>query len=327
MSYELDKDGRGFTAKVFVNTPYDQYVTGSTRFWQASGIDVSLSASGLNIQMQSVLSLLVGGIAFETPATDPILPAADADTVFRLYASRAEAYRPPAQNPQTYLLIFKDSVRGLAAGAPVEFRGIQIGEVTDVRAQVDIKTFEFSVPVTIQLDPLRLGVKVVEGDVSEIESARRKLIDTMVARGVRAQLRSGNLLTGALYVAFDTFPDAPPAVVDWSQKPVELPTTPGQIEALEASVASIIKKLDKVPIQGIGDDLRKALGGVDETLSSARGTLTNAGKLIEPNSPLDQELTNTLREVSGAARGVRVLTDYLERHPEALIRGKSEEAK
>src|SRR5262249_44762012 len=146
VSYELDKDGRSFTVKVFVNAPYDQYVTGSTRFWQASGIDISVSASGLSVQTQSVLSMLIGGVAFETSATDPILPAAEANTVFTLYANRTEAFKPPVHNPQTYLLIFKDSVRGLAPGAPVEYRGITIGEVAEVRAQIDVKTFEFSIP-------------------------------------------------------------------------------------------------------------------------------------------------------------------------------------
>src|SRR5713101_5689065 len=133
-SYALDQDGKSLTVKVFVRAPYDQYVNPNTRFWHASGIDVSLSASGLKVQTQSVLSILIGGIAFETDATGPLLPPADANTVFTLYGDRAQAFEPAARNPQTYQLIFNQSVRGLAAGAPVEFRGIPIGEVADVRA-------------------------------------------------------------------------------------------------------------------------------------------------------------------------------------------------
>jgi len=135
-------------------------------------------------------------------------------------------------------------------------------------------------------------------------------------------------------VAFDFFPDAPPATVDWSQKPVQLPTIPGQLEAIVASAGGIIKKLNEVPYKAIGDDLQKAIVELDRTLVGARGTLDsgrgaldNANRLIEPNSVLGAELGNTLQEVSRAARSVRVLTDYLERHPEALIRGKQEEAK
>jgi len=329
-SYELDRDGQFFTLKVFVRAPYDQYVTPNTRFWQASGIDVNLSASGITVETQSVLSILIGGIAFETPAAGPVLPAAQAGTTFTLYENRKQAFEPPARYPQTYQLIFNESVRGLAPGAPVDFRGIQIGEVADIRAQMDFKTFEFSVPVTIRLDPQRLGVKVT-GNYSgaDLEAMRRKFIDTLVAHGARAQLRTGNLLTGAVYVAFDIFPSAPKATVDWSQSPVRLPTIPGQLQATEASIQNIINKLNKMPLQQIGDNLRQTLADLDVTLISARGTLVsarttmdNANNFVEPNSLQSQELDATLQEVSRAARSVRVLADYLERHPEALIRGK-----
>ena len=335
VSYELDKDGGSLRIKVFVNAPYDQFVTQDTRFWNASGIDVSLSASGLSVQTQSVLSILIGGIAFETAVSDPVLPAAAPNSVFTLFNNRTEAFKLPARNPQTYVLIFKQSVRGLAPGAPVEFRGIPVGEVVSVDARVDAKTFEFSAPVTIHLDAERLGVKIVDlAPGADLETIRHQLLDTLIARGVRAQLRTGNLLTGALFVAFDFFPDAPPATIDWSHKPLELPTMPGQLEAIEASVVNIIKKLDQVPIKGIGDDLQKAIVELNRTLVSARGaidsgrgTLDNANKLVEPNSVLGAELGNTLQEVSRAARSVRVLADYLERHPEALIRGKTGDAK
>src|SRR5713226_3377200 len=329
-SYALDQDGKALTVKVFVRAPYDQYVNPNTRFWHASGVDVSLSASGLKVQTQSVLSILIGGIAFETDATGPLLPPADANTVFTLYGDRAQAFEPAARNPQTYQLIFNQSVRGLAAGAPVEFRGIPIGEVADVRAQIDLQTFQFSVPVTIHLDPQRLGVNVLGASAGvNLEVMRRKLIDSLVAHGVRAQLRTGNLLTGAVYVALDVFPASPPATLDWSQQPVQLPTVPGQLQQTEESINNIIKKVDKMPLQQIGDNLQKALGDLDLTLVSARGTLVaaqgtlgNASNLTAANSAQVQRLDSTLQEVSGAARSVRVLTDYLERHPEALIRGK-----
>jgi paraquat-inducible protein B len=334
-SYELDKNGQSLNVKVFVTVPYDQYVTPNTRFWNASGIDVSLSANGLSVQTQSVLSVLIGGIAFETAVSDPVLPAAEANTVFTLFNTRAEAFKLPARNPQTFQLVFKQSVRGLTAGAPVEFRGIPVGEVAQVSSQVDAKTFEFSAPVTINLDAQRLGVQIRDlAPGADLVSIRRQLIDSLIAHGVRAQLQTASLLTGSLFVAFDFFPDAPPATVDWSQKPVQLPTIPGQLEAIEASAVGIIKKLNEIQYKQIGDDLQKAIVELDKTLVSARGaldsgrgTLDNANKLVEPNSVLGAELGNTLQEVSRAARSVRVLADYLERHPEALIRGKTGEAK
>jgi paraquat-inducible protein B len=334
-SYSLDRDGKDLTVKVFVQAPYDQYVNPNTRFWHASGIDLSLSASGLTVQTQSLLSILIGGIAFETAASSAVLLAAEENTVFTLFANRAQAFNPPPRNPQTYVLIFKDSVRGLAAGAPVEFRGIPIGQVADVRAQIDIKTFDFSVPVTIQLDPTRLGVRVVDTSAGvDLETMRRKLIDALVAHGVRAQLKTGNLLTGAVFVSLDFFPGAPPATVDWSQEPVQLPTIPGQLEATEATVENIIKKLDRVPFPEIGVDLQKAITQLDKTLVTAQGTLVvaqgtfdNTTSLTGPNSSQVEQVDSTLQEVSRAARSLRVLADYLERHPEALIRGKKGEAK
>jgi paraquat-inducible protein B len=334
-SYQLDQDGKFLTVKIFVRAPYDQYINAETRFWHASGIDVSLSASGLKVQTQSALSILIGGIAFETAANGPVLAPAEANTVFTLYGSRAQAFEPAARNPQTYQLIFDESVRGLAPGAPVEFRGIPIGEVAEVRAQIDLKTFEFSVPVTIHLDPEKLGVNVLDVRAGvDLDTMRRKLIDSLISHGVRAQLRTGNLLTGAVYVAFDVFPRSPPATVDWSQKPVRLPTIPGQLQATEATVENIIKKVDKMPLKEIGNNLQKAIADLDLTLVSARGTLVtaqgtldNASNLTGPNSAQVQQLGSTLEEVSRAARSLRVLADYLERHPEALLRGKKGEAK
>ncbi len=327
-SYDLDADGKALTVIAFVRAPYDQYVNPNTRFWHASGVDVSLSASGLKVETQSALSILIGGVAFETAASDPVLPASDANAEFPLFASREEAFKAPPRQPQTYVLNFKDSVRGLSPGAPVELRGIQIGEVSDVRAQFDAKTAQFSVPVTIHLDPQRLGVKVFDLPAgTDLGAIRRRFIDTLVAHGVRAQLRSGNLLTGSAIVAFDFFPGAPPASVDWSQDPVQLPTIPGQLQTMEASVENIIKKVDKLPLDQISQGLLKAMGDLDLTLVSARGTIDNAGTVVKPNSPQAQQLDSTLGEVRRAARSVRVLADYLDRHPEALIRGKNGEAK
>jgi paraquat-inducible protein B len=341
-SYALDSDGQFFTVKIFVHSPYDKYVTANTRFWQASGIDVSLSASGLSVQTQSLLSILIGGIAFGMPPDGQVLSVSAPNTPYILYANRSQAFEPPPRNPQTYQLIFTESVKGLLPGAPVEFRGIKIGQVVDVRALIDTHTMQFYAPVTIQLDPQRLGVRLVDLKPGEdLALIRRRLIDSLVAHGVRAQLQTGNLLTGSSLVEFDFFPGSPPTTVNWEQAPVQLPTTPGQLQTLEASVGNIIKKIDKMPLPQIGNEVRKDLADLDLTLGSVRGTLSdangtlisahttlnNANSLVEPNSVQTQELDNMLLEFTRAARSVRVLADYLERHPEALIRGKTGEAK
>jgi paraquat-inducible protein B len=317
VSYTLDKDGRTLTVKIFVNAPYDQYVTPETRFWQASGIDVSLTASGLSVQTQSVLSMLIGGLAFETPATGPALPPADANTEFTLYANRAEAFRPPPKNPMTYMLVFHESVRGLSIGAPVDLRGAIIGQVEDIRAEGDPENLEFLTKVTISVDPQRFGVKIrgVAAKTGELSVAHRHLMDRLVSHGLRAQLRTGSLLTGSLYIGTDIFPDAPPAKVDWTQNPPRIPTIPSKLEGVDESIARIVKKLDQVPYQEIGDDLRRTLAAVDQTLADLDRTLAG----------VDQELPGALRGVNDAARSLRSLADYLDRHPEALIKGKSPE--
>jgi paraquat-inducible protein B len=336
VSYELDKDGRTLTVKVFVKAPYDQYVTPETRFWQASGIDVSLSAKGIAVETQSVLSMLVGGLAFETPATGPSLPPAEPNTQFTLYANRTEAYRPPPQNPHTYVLAFNQSVRGLEAGAPVEFRGIPMGQVEDIESEFDEKRSEFTILVTVSVDAQRLGLKVFGVSPSAAKNAAlyREAIDRLVAHGFRAQLQTGSLVTGSMFVALDFFRDAPPTKIDWTQNPPRLATVPGKFEGIDASIASILKKLDQVPYEEIGNDVRKTLANVDQTLANINKSLGGVDQVLSGvdrtlggvNQTLvgvDQDLPNALREVGGAARSLRLLTDYLEQHPEALIKGKS----
>jgi paraquat-inducible protein B len=322
VSYEIESDGKSFRVKAFIYAPYDQFVTPDTRFWHASGIDVSLTASGFSLQTESLVSILIGGIAFETPTTSAALAPAEEKAKFTLFHDRAQAFRPPAQNPETYVFVFDDDVRGLEPGAPIDFRGVQIGEVLDVVGKLDQQSYEFKVYVTVTMDPARFGV-----EDATTPATQKRVVDALIARGVRAQLRTGSLLSGSQLVGLDFFPDAAPATIDWSQQPPQLPTTPGQLQALEQRVASILDKVDQIPFKAIGDDLRKALEDLDTTLVSARGTLDEASDLIAPNGVLGQELESTLSEVSGAARSLRVLADYLERHPEALIRGKTGEAK
>jgi paraquat-inducible protein B len=322
-SYALNKSGQYFDVKIFVKAPYDQFVTPDSRFWEASGIDMQLTANGLSLQTQSLLSIMIGGIAFETPDSGKTRAPAQANSVFTLYATRTQAFEPPPRNPQTYELVFNESVRGLSPGAPVELRGIKVGEVADIRAQVDVKTSTFSVPVTIHLDPQRLGINVLDlKPGTDLAAVRQNLVNSLIAHGVRAQLRTGNLLTGSAFVAFDFFPGAKPVKIDWSQHPVQLPTVPGQLEATEERVNNIIDKLNKLPLKEIADNLNKTLGDLDLTLVSARGTLDNANTMVAPSSVQRTEFDQTLQEVRRAARSIRVLADFLERHPEALLRGK-----
>jgi paraquat-inducible protein B len=283
------------------------------------------------------MSILAGGIAFETPVTDNPPPPAEADAEFTLFNDRKEAFEPPPHDPYSFLLVFKQSVRGLSVGAPVEIGGVQIGSVTGIQAQFDAQNAEFSVPVTVTVDPIRYGVKFLNFPKSEdLVASHKRVMDALVARGLRAELKTGNLISGSLLVAVGFFPDEPPATLDWSQNPPQLPTVSGKVEAIEDSVASLLKNLDKtvVDTRGTLTNVDSLIANLDKTLGATRGTLTNAdtllnnaGTMIAPDSIMNAELNALLLQGGDAARALRILADYLERHPEALIHGKPGEAK
>jgi paraquat-inducible protein B len=343
----LDKDGKGVAFTIFVRTPYDQYVTPNTRFWNASGIDVSLDATGIQVRTESVMSILVGGIAFQTLPDLPPEPPADPNAVFTLYSDRTQAFKQADTVVDEYLLVFEGSVRGLSVGAPLDFRGMTIGEVVRIGVSIDPDTLAFHMPVLIKLFPNRLRTRHFIGGMippSESEAVRRGRIRQFVDKGLRAQLRSGNLLTGQLYVALDFFPDAPKVKIDVAKKLPEIPTMPGTIEELQETLTGIVKKIDKLQIEEIGTDLRKALASADETLKGADAllkrldtdlvpdlrrtldnaslTLKNAENVLAAGSPLQSDLLETLREVNRTLTSVRALADYLQQHPDSLIFGK-----
>ena len=326
IAYDLAGDGKAIELKVFVNAPYDRHVNSGTRFWNASGVDVSIGAGGVEVRTQSLVALVAGGIAFDTPPFAAKAEPAAANTAFTLYSDRPIAMKQPDVIAARYVLHFTETLRGLSVGAPVALLGLPAGEVTAVGLDIDPTTRTIRGRVEIVSYPERLLARASakQADIAQaiVRSAqeRHAFMQHMVeVRGLRAQLRSGSLLTGQLFVAFDYFPDAPKAKVDWSQDPTELPVVPSTLTDLEAKLASIITKLDKLPYEAIGEDLRKALVSLDQVLKN-----TDAN-LLSQNAPAQQELRDVLQEVARAARSIRVLTDYLERHPEALVRGKTEE--
>jgi paraquat-inducible protein B len=338
VSYALDADGAGMTIHVFVNAPYDKYVSTDTRFWHASGVDVTLDTSGVKVNTESLVSILVGGLAFEDAQGMPNKIRADAGRAYYLFSDRAEAMKRHDAIVDKYVLNFKESVRGLTVGAPVDFQGIVIGEVSAIKTHFDRSSKTFSIPVDVNIYPERLisSDDPVNSD-RHISSARKAMADYLVSKGMRAQLRSASLLTGQLYVAIDFFPAAPKAKLDWSGATPRLPTVPGNLQGLQDAVTRLVAKLDKIPFEGISTDLRKTMEDLSTlmktlnsdiapeakaTLSAAREAITTATQALRADSPLQQSTADTMQELSRTAVSVRSLAEYLERHPEALIRGK-----
>lgn len=344
-SYELDTDGKGVTFKVFVNAPYDKYVKTNSRFWNASGIDLTMDASGLKLDTQSLASILVGGIAFQTLDEEGAAPSPAPNSAFTLFSNRDEAMKHRETFSQSYVLLFKESIRGLTVGAPVDFRGMPVGEVTDIRVQLDSQSKDVNVLVYIRNYPERLRSRAIE-TVPSLED-NEALISKLVENGLRAQLKSGSLLTGQLFIALDFFPNAPKAKIAWGTNPPQFPTVPSSLLELETTIMHILKKLEKLPLEETVADMRKTLQTLEATLKSAdemvqrldtevvpevrtaleeaRKTLGAARESLAADAPLQQDLREALRELARAAQSIRVFTNYLDRHPESLIRGKQED--
>jgi paraquat-inducible protein B len=351
MAFDLDEDGKGITLRIFINSPYDKFIGINTRFWHASGFDMEINANGFTLKAESLSTVVLGGLSFGSP-DDQSGPPAKENTAFFLAENQAKALEEDDGDPQTILLHFKQSVRGLAPGAEVSFRGLVLGQVKSIGIEYDRKRKEFSMPVLVEIYPNRLGRKFME-DRKQSKYTPQQRLDLMIKRGLSAQLRTANFLTGQAYIAFDFHPQAVPAKNDVrgtirdDQAPssfMQLPTIPSSADQLQTQVSEIARKLSKVPFDEIGQDLQQSLEALKQTLESAgnlaeklnddvapemmaamkdvRNTVNAVERTLSADAPLQQDLRETLQELARAAASMRILTDYFERHPEAIIRGK-----
>jgi paraquat-inducible protein B len=351
VSAELDPDGHGVRFRIFVNAPYDRYVTTGSRFWNASGIDFSADSSGFHLQTQSLASVAIGGVAFQTPPeAEPGQPA-PRGAQFQLFRDRETAFKQPATVKDRFVLHFRQSVRGLNVGSPVDFRGVPIGEVTRISLDFDRKQLDLRPAVEIEIYPERIAARFRTPGPPLDPVTRASTLQRFIDRGMRAQLRTGNLITGQLYITLDFFPKAAPvprAAANSKESTVlEIPTVPGGFEEIQASITSLLQKLEKLPLDTLAEDVHGTLGSLQKTLQDlsrmtasvendlapdlrstleqARATLDKAQGLLSQDAPLQGDLRGTLREVSRAAQSLRSLADYLERHPESVLRGRREE--
>ncbi|WP_299435951.1 MlaD family protein [uncultured Rhodospira sp.] len=325
--FSLQPDGHRLSLGIFVKSPYDRFVTARSRFWHASGVDLRMDASGVTLQTQSIATILLGGVAFETPATGNQADPADDGRHFLLAADRAEALKVPDGAPQTLVMHFRQSIRGLSEGAPVDFRGVEIGQVRSMDVRYDTMRREFTTQVLVDVYPERLGGTIETFSRAATPQERLAELADLIDRGLRAQLRSGNLLTGQLYVAVDFFPKAEPVRFDPDSEPPELPTVPGDLQELQQQVQTIVQNLSQVPFDTLAEDLHRVMIGTEsalqrldtlaetvnnEALPDVRAVLTGLDSTLARldtlaqtvNSGVLPELTQAGRELSRTLRSI-----------------------
>ncbi|CAH2924390.1 MAG: Paraquat-inducible protein B [uncultured Paraburkholderia sp.] len=230
-----------------------------------------------------------------------------------------------------------ESLGSLDIGAPVDLRGITLGQVTKIGLEYDEKALNFSMEVTMALYPDRLSRRSNTMLPAPNTQGANDLLQHLVMHGLRGQLRTGNLLTGQLYVALDMFPQAPRATVDLHNTPIDLPTVPNTLDELQLQIAGIARKLNQVPFDKIGANLSGTLENANrlfgqlntEVVPQARSTLASAQKTFDAaqatlgqDSPMQADVHGAMRELTRTLQSLNALADYLERHPEALVFGK-----
>ena len=361
MGYNLSPQDRTVSVSIFIRAPYEGLVHEGSRFWRSSGVQFTAGAEGLKFQTESLKTLALGGVVLETPPDPEAGGQAKDWATFTLYEDQATAAAARDRLRVRYRLEFPGSIQGLQAGAPVLLRGLTVGHVAAVRLEYDEATQELRIPVDIDFEPdlVARTYAVIDGRPMD-EAAVRRLIATQVEKGLRARLASGNLLTGQKLVSFDYAPGLPPA--PGSERSELPTVASSDLDSIMASAGVVMEKVSALPLDGLIADLRgtlqsvsglagspdlarslaalaKALGSADalmrdadrqlpELVKSLRGVATAAqGTLNSANGLLgggggQADLAGVMRQLNDAARSFRVLADYLERHPEALLRGK-----
>jgi paraquat-inducible protein B len=363
----LSPDKSKVLVDIFINAPFDRLVHDKSHFWQTSGIDLSMGSDGVKLRVGSLLSLLGGGISFDTPDLyDPSTQPSAAGRGFNLFKDYAAIAEGSHANKQFFVMYFEDSVRGLNVGASVEIKGIRVGTVTGIWFNLDANTHKVTIPVHIEIDPDRLMPQEQIDLFEQIHKAeraegRRPVMEKLVAQGLRARLKSGSLITGQLYVDLDFYPNEAVAELSYEDKRFpRIPTLPSVTEELQKDAMEIMAKLKRLPLDKIGEellgtaqganrlvnspDLKEAIASLNTALKSVHQLSQTAdhevGKMaagldkslasvvkilgqLEPGAPMAVDVGRALEELAASARSIRELTDYLDRHPEALLQGKA----
>jgi len=353
-SYKLVQGNQDIEISLFVESPYDEFVTEQSRFWNVSGFEAGLGANGLSLELESLSALVSGGVAFDSPYTDGKKQAQPLSTFFLLPNYKAVLEGGFVTSYRYGMRFTNESVKGLEAGSPVEYLGIKVGDVESVTFET-VAMGSAIINVTVNIQPERMAHKLdLEKHLFD------QHLNTMIDNGLRAQLKTGNILTGGLIIELIHHKAAKGSADLAAINGLHyIPTASGDINQLTQQLASIVEKIDQVPITTIGNNLSASLSQVNKlltelnnenfsrkvtnTLANIEGassefslitqsaatsleqlkiTLKTMEETIAPDSQLYYELLETMRSISESADSVRNFTDELNRHPQSLILGK-----
>jgi paraquat-inducible protein B len=296
LGWDIADMAESVTIHAFIRAPYDRYVREGTRFWNASGVSVKLGADGVQLQLESLRAVLLGGVAFETSEEARRSPDVPDGQTFRLFASQEAAHNSSFRRRVPVVSYFTDSVSGLAPGAPVTFQGVRIGEVKGFTLEYDAATERLRIPVRYEIEPDRIAFADAAASRGPLENAR-----ILVHQGLRARLASANLLTGQQQIALEIVPNATPAEIGMEGGVIVMPSVPGQFAGIMDAVNQLLAKIEAIPFQQIGDNLNGTLAGVDTlvrgpqlqaSLAALQATLTSAQDVMRR---VDEAMVPTLR--------------------------------
>lgn len=303
MGYELGNDLRSTYIHTFIKDPFDQLIRGNTNFWNVSGVNVSMGADGFKIQTESIQSMMLGGIAFETPETLEQVTTKVDNLIFTLHKNHESIQKHAYTKKIKFIMFFDSSIRGLSLGAPVEFKGIKVGSVLDVRLEFDKGSTSFRIPVLIEIEPQR----IIERGIQD-EGTSHETLNKLVERGLRARLQTGSLLTNQLFVELDMHPGAPLKLIGSNTQYPELPTLPtSNFGAITESIEELLAKLNAVDIAEVTSVLVDTIHTANKTIHSADKAINTANKLIE-----NPGITEAIEDVHVALENFKNITQKLD---------------
>lgn len=276
---ELSFDGTQVVVTAFIESPFDRRITSSTRFWDTSGFSVSFGTGGVSLDVNSLASLIEGGIEFDTIVSggDPVNDGQIFDIFNDENTARDSLFSDPNAEVLEVAVLFEQSVSGLTPGAEVRFQGIRIGEVSDLNAIVvgDGSTAEVRLQAVLEIEPSRLGM----GPDASADDALGLLSD-FVARGLRARMVTGNILSGSLLVELVQIDDALPAIMTGSAGiyPI-IPTTESQISDVAATAEGVLARINALPVEDLMDGAIDLMGSI-ENLATDQSTRATPASLL-----------------------------------------------